>query len=322
MDIRFLDIIERDIDMLILEEFVASQEFANIFLSKIGMSDAKVVAVEHSKTDAELGESDITVIVQANNKKYGLLIEDKIDAVAQPDQCKRYFERGKRGIEHRDYESFDVFIVAPEKYLMNNEEAANYSFKVKYEELLSYFKAKDDARSLFKASQIEQAINHQKTEYKVVEVSSVTDFWNKYIDFQEANYAHLSSVNSKGPKGARSTWPTYRTVHKDVTIVHKTEKGYVDLSFRGGYKNIHLLATFLEENVGDYKGLGLSIEQASSSAVLRKKLSSVDVRQPFESQQAEIDEAFRAVDLLNDIALRLEVNALQKILHSDNEEVK
>ena len=316
MSIKFLDIIERDIDILILEEFISSQAFANIFLSRIGMSDVDVVDVEHSKTDAELGESDITVIVQGANKKHGLLIEDKIDAVAQPDQCKRYFERGERGVKNGDYESFDVFIVAPEKYLMNNEEAAKYPIKVRYEELLSYFKAQDDARSLFKASQIEQAISHQKTEYKVVEVSSVTEFWNKYIDFQELNYAHLSSVNSKGPKGARSTWPTYRTVHKDVTIVHKTEKGFVDLSFRGGYKNIHLLATFLEESEGNLKTLGLSIEQASNSAVLRKKISPIDVMMPFESQQVEIEKAFQVIDMLNDIALRLDVAKLHDILHS------
>lgn len=243
MNFKFLDIIERDIDMLILEEVVSSQEFANIFFAKVGLSNATIVSVEHSKTDIELGESDITIIVQIADKKHCLLIEDKIDAVAQPEQCKRYFQRGELGIKTEEYDSFDVFIVAPEKYLIHDEEASKYPNKVSYEEMVAYFKNKIDIRSKFKLTQLEQAIYSQKSGYKVVEVSSVTDFWNKYIDYQEEFYPQLISVNNRGPKGARSTWPTYKTVHKEVTIVHKTEKGYVDLSFRGAYDKIPALVS-------------------------------------------------------------------------------
>ena len=126
--------------MLILEEMALSQEFADIFLSKVGLSGAKVVEVEHSKMDVELGETDITVIVQNGDSKHGLLIEDKIDAIAQPEQCKRYDERGKLGVKNNDYDSYDVFIVAPQKYITDNEEASKYSNKVLYEELVNYNK--------------------------------------------------------------------------------------------------------------------------------------------------------------------------------------
>ena len=40
------------------------------------------------------GESDITVIVESPDKRIGLLIEDKIDAIDMPEQPERYKIRG------------------------------------------------------------------------------------------------------------------------------------------------------------------------------------------------------------------------------------
>ncbi len=314
MGIKFLDVIERDIDILILEEIVFSQKFADIFLSKVGLSGAKVIEVEHSKTDIELGETDITVIVQNGGKKHGLLIEDKIDAIAQPEQCKRYDDRGKLGVKNNDYDSYDVFIVAPEKYLKDNDEAMKYPNKVLYEELVKYFSGKTDVRSKFKLVQLEQAISHQRTGYKVVEVASVTRFWNNYIDYQNEKYGRLMSLNNKGPKGAKSTWFTYKTVHKDVTIVHKTEKGYVDLSFRGGNGKIDKLVKWFEDDIENFKESGMTVETAGKSAVLRIKVSKVDVFDEFDKYIDNVDEGLKAVEKFNEIALHLNQRKLQDIL--------
>lgn len=47
--------------------------------------DYIVSEVYLSKADKD-GESDITVIIESSGIKYGLLIEDKIDAIAMPEQ--------------------------------------------------------------------------------------------------------------------------------------------------------------------------------------------------------------------------------------------
>ncbi len=78
MEFKFLDVMERDIDYIIMEEFVSSKQFANIFLSKIGLTDSEILLLEHSKTDVELGESDITIIVKNGDVKHGLLIENSL----------------------------------------------------------------------------------------------------------------------------------------------------------------------------------------------------------------------------------------------------
>lgn len=124
----FSDVSERDMDLLFLEEFVSSEEFLHIFLSKISLENANICSVEQSKTDVQFGESDMTVIVEKGSIKYGLLIEDKIDAIAMPNQSGRYMERGELGKKNGDYEQFFVFIVAPESYLQQNDEAKKYPY--------------------------------------------------------------------------------------------------------------------------------------------------------------------------------------------------
>lgn len=159
MKILFKDLSERDMDMLFLEEFACSSEFCELFLSKIGINkDFSLISMEHSKMDYELGESDMTIIFEIEGKRHALLIEDKIDAIAMPNQSARYMKRGDKGIAKGYYDSYSVFIVAPESYLDSNAESQKYPNTVTYEEVLNYFKGMKDARSEFKVSQITQAI--------------------------------------------------------------------------------------------------------------------------------------------------------------------
>ena len=93
------NISEHDIDVAISHLFILDKDFAKLFVD----ADCEVNSVEISKADSSLGESDITVVVNSNSKKIGILIEDKIDAVAMPRQPERYEERGKKGIENGEF---------------------------------------------------------------------------------------------------------------------------------------------------------------------------------------------------------------------------
>lgn len=74
---RFNDVSERDMNFLFLEEIVSSPDFAGIFLSKVGKGGATVLEIENSKTDAEFGESDMTVIFSAGGKNMHCLSKIK-----------------------------------------------------------------------------------------------------------------------------------------------------------------------------------------------------------------------------------------------------
>ena len=70
MNIKIDTTLERDIDLLILEEFISNPEFASIFLKAVGISDAYTIETAiHSKMDAELGESDIVFVLNINGKR-------------------------------------------------------------------------------------------------------------------------------------------------------------------------------------------------------------------------------------------------------------
>lgn len=65
--------------------------------------DFTVDTVAHSVT-TEDGESDIEVTLIIENKKVAFLIEDKIDAAAQPEQADRYTTRGRKAVKSGMYD--------------------------------------------------------------------------------------------------------------------------------------------------------------------------------------------------------------------------
>ena len=109
---------ERDMDLLFSNALASDPGFLSLFVSKAGITciNPIVTDVIISKTETRLGESDITLHLDLDGKKYGFLIEDKIDAINMPDQYRRYVRRGERGVQRGDYDRFEVFIVCPAKY--------------------------------------------------------------------------------------------------------------------------------------------------------------------------------------------------------------
>ena len=103
MIIQFDGIYERDMDLLFMRKLAQDKAFLRRFflmgeeLSAKGYdkADFSIEKVAHSVT-TEDGESDIEAVLLIEGKKVALLIEDKIDAVAMPDQAARYSLRGKK----------------------------------------------------------------------------------------------------------------------------------------------------------------------------------------------------------------------------------
>ena len=126
MNLIFDKIEERDIDFIVMRAFMEIPVFSSLFLDKIDYQSGEVIHIQHSYMDNEFGESDITVIMNVEHKKIGLLIENKIDAQAMSQQYFRYVQRGKKGIAEGKYDDFAVFIIAPQSYLESNHEAKKY----------------------------------------------------------------------------------------------------------------------------------------------------------------------------------------------------
>lgn len=81
-----------------------------MFLEKtdLPVSDYALKELFLSKMDKD-GESDITVVIEMEGRRYALLIEDKIDALAMPDQQFRYTTRGDKVIAKQEYDEYRDF---------------------------------------------------------------------------------------------------------------------------------------------------------------------------------------------------------------------
>lgn len=235
-------ITERDMDILFLEEFASSKTFANLFFSQIGVFDYEIEKVIHSQhfsgegiiveeagRETSRGESDMTILYRHEGSLHALLIEDKINACAQPNQYQRYVNRGNEAIRHNEYSSYHIFLVAPEQYI-GSSLASDYPLTVSYEEILLYFRNQNTERSAFKSSLITKAIDKERTSY-VIQVPSqkVMDFYDSYIDYVNNNYKAFYIETSKGAQhGSKSSWIVFSTKYPDIKIKHKTRSS-VDL---------------------------------------------------------------------------------------------
>lgn len=316
IDCFFSDVSEHDMDMLILEEFACSSDFLHIFSDLAGLGEAKVLSVHSSKTDVALGESDITVIVNDGGIKIGLLIEDKIDAPAMPKQAERYFLRGQKGIEQKDYEKFFVYIVAPRKYLSQNAEAKQYSYQVEYEQILSYFEDLNDSRSIFKIQQIKHAIEKQKTGYQVEADPTVTEFWRKYSEYQKENFPSLWLIYNGEVKGANAIWPRFRTVVEKLYILHKTETGTVDLTFDNCASKIVDIEHLLSNTLGDYLSQGFTVQRTGKSAAVRLNVPILNLHNSFEEQLEAIDQCFASIQKLFDVVKQLNAERIELFFYN------
>ena len=299
--------------MLFMEEFSCSERFLSIFTDAAGLNNASVLSLEQSKTDAALGESDMTVIVESAGQKIGLLIENKIDAAAMPEQSARYVMRGQKGIERGDYDKFCIFIIAPEKYLSQNKEAQKYPYRIEYEAVLKYFESINDPRSDFKIQQIKHAIEKQKSGYQVEEDIAVTSFWAEYAKFQKVHYPDVYFIYNSEVKGAKARWPRFNTVIDRLYIHHKTETGTVDLVFDGCADKITSIEKLLAHTVCDYTKEGYIIRPVGRSAAVRLYVPKLDLHRPFDEQQSEVAVGLAAVKKLSDLVKLFDRKDIQDI---------
>lgn len=226
MKFRFNGVSERDMDLLFLEEFAVNKDFLSLFIHKIEGTDLanyKVVSEEVSFVDAALGESDLTIILERDGHKVALLVEDKINAVAQPRQYERYVERGNKGVQEKLYDAFYVFLIAPAEYFTGNESAQKYSLKVTYEECRDLFQNSTDARSELKCQQLTEAIELGHKPYSKIVDETSTTFWDGYVRYMQTHYPDIELKSKVREKSKNGDWPTYKTSldMKTVYIHHK-----------------------------------------------------------------------------------------------------
>ena len=297
---------ERDMDLLFVESVLTDPGFCCLLLNKTDLKGKqfKIISAELSKSDSELGESDITVVIDTDGEKFGLLIEDKIDAIAMPEQHSRYIKRGKKGIKTDEYHDFRVFIFCPEKYYQNNDEAKLYEHLLTYEECKDYFDSKNDPLSVFRSKQIEQAITKAKKPSAVNVNEKANSFLKQYIHYQKENYPALDLSTKEDRNG---WWTDYRTELGSVYINHKIQEGFVDLTFLKASDKIDR-AKIIADWARQHKISDATVIKTKKSAMIRIHVPKLDIIKGFELvDKDELNQCFDAIQELTDFANIVEI---------------
>ena len=289
-------IAERDIDLLLMEEFESGSGFLEWFIgvtARWPTEGLEVLGAWHSVSN-EHGESDVLVLVgEPGGGRLALLIENKVDAPPQPEQAQRYERRGSAGVEAGIWQRFATCIVAPQRYLGAAANAAGYQTRVSYEDVAEWMRGNlpPGRRTEFKRHLILAAIEQQRRGYAPKLDAVVTRFFTDYWELAESLFPELHFSNS-GPRPAGSTWAEFRppTLPKGRSIMHKVTEGYVDLQFAGLGGRVEELSALNPLLLRD----GVNFVRATKSAALRIQVPPMDVQEDFAAHRVSAMAALKA----------------------------
>ncbi len=282
---------ERDIDLLILEEFISSRKFQKLFLDLVLLKDKslKFIQAQRSVTDST-GESDLEVTFEdKNNNRYILLIENKVNANFQKEQLNRYVKRGENYIKHSKAIAFNTILVAPQSYY--NNDLKGFDFRINYEKIVDYFSSNHELgeRKKYKILLLNSAIEKSTSGYQMEADASVTNFWKDYWELS-LDAAKEFYMDEPGNKPSSSSFIYFRNVHlpKDIDFVHKVTHGYFDLQFKGMGNDI----SKMREKYSDFLQDNMKIVKAGKSASIRISVPKLSLADTVESQKEKVIQCF------------------------------
>lgn len=267
---------ERDIDLLILEEFYCSPEFRKWFLNKIKLKESNFKSGKHSVVHPIFGESDLEIDVG----NWKLLIENKIDAALQKEQDERYKKRGDEYVQNKECENYKTILISPKKYL---KRAAKFDKTITYEELMRFLNS-NSKRGKYKAQIIKQGIEQAKRGYVLIPDNTVTAFWKNYYQTVQSFAPELNMKDpSKKPAGSDFVYfnPGFP---RNIKLVHKLAHGKVDLQ----YKDIDFNTT----------PPGTLKSKAGKSRVIRFNVPKINTSESFIEQEEQVRQGIEAAKVL------------------------
>jgi hypothetical protein len=288
---------ERDIDLLLAEEFSVSPAFATWFLNQTSSFSgvpAEVVDVYVSRSDTT-GESDLVVIFekQDGDSRFALHIEDKIDAPLQPEQEIRYRLRAEAEIRQSVYSAFEVILCSPEEYALVHPEASNFDAFVSYESVSEFLGSQDanDLRSAYRATFIATAAKKSSNTWTQENDPVTNALWRAAFQIATTEFPDLEMQPPNFTKG--QTWVTFRpldmpTQPRRVCINAKCDRGYMDLTFST------CLARLFAPLVTPILGSEMYVQQTGKAAAIRIEVPSFKICEPDDAVLTKVRGAFEA----------------------------
>ncbi|CAM5179457.1 hypothetical protein [Alishewanella longhuensis] len=299
----YLNISERDVDLLLLEELLVSEPFAIWFVSAIKQqpSSITIIGAWHSVSDALLGESDLIIkFTSEAGVIEAILLENKIDAIAQTEQGYRYNMRGVKGITQNEWAAFITCLLAPQSYLDRNTEP--YDVEISYEQVIAFFQKNADIRSQYRAAFLQEAVEKNRRGYQSVVCLRMTEFAAAYLNFVASNHPELNPEIAK-PRAAGHDWIHFYPFpnQKNIVIVHQIRGQRIKVIYHRQLSRYDEIV----DKFADAVDLPLDVKPSGKSVTVSTEAPFIDLaNSTFEQVKEQIRQAINSALIIKNYLIR------------------
>lgn len=297
MNVRLKGVAERDIDLLLLEEFVASEAFLAWFLTRLGLEGVPTLIDAARSVKTSNGESDLEITARLADRQVCVLIENKIYAPLQPSQAKRYLARAELYRQTGTHDLVTTVLVAPEKYVRADQERRGFDHSICYEDVLEWFVSSDVAssRSIYKRALLSAAISRGVSGWINTPNVATTAFWHSYWELA-CSLAPELYMPEPSDKPAISGFIRFAPIDlpSGITLIHKAPYGHVDLQFSASSDRLDELRAKYNPHLGE----GMRVEQAGKSVVVRISVTRIQLETPLSLSKTAVRESIIAAKRL------------------------
>ena len=279
---------ERDVDMLLMEEFHTNDDFVVWFCGQLGLDRVSFAGAWHSVSDTD-GETDLLLRVLHNEKRIGVLIENKVSAPEQDLQAERYHLRGIRSREEGKLDGYLTVMCAPKRYLDSLSPDSSYQHRIAYERIAEWFGKIDGRRAAWRHQVMLDAIEQERRGYIMVVNATTTAFHGEYWQHLRNRHPRIQMARPD-KRGSKSNWIIMKGIDfpKGVHIHHKFDQQVIELGF-----NNHSVADILAAK-SDWPE-DIAIVQKGKTASVAIRVPAIEMKLGVPAQITQIEEALKTV---------------------------
>jgi len=279
---------ERDIDLLLMEEFQICDDFVAWFCSEIGLGPVSPAGAWHSVSDTD-GETDLLLRVVKDGRRVGVLIENKIAAPEQDLQAERYHLRGIRSREAGKLDDYVTVMCASQRYLDSLRSDSVYQHRLPYERIAEWFMRRNGRREAWRCQVMLEAIEQGRRGYTMTVNATITAFHLSYWEHLRQRHPRLQMARPD-KRGNKSNWIIMRGVNfpKGVQIHHKIDQQVIELGFNS--RSIEEILAVKADWPDD-----IAVVQKGKTASLAIRVPPLDMKLGVQAQITAIEEALQAV---------------------------
>lgn len=215
--LTFSHAMERDIDVLLVEELKCSPAFATWFVKAavgdagvpLPFSSAKIVHSKRRMMNRREIDIEVGLLNEAGGSAGVVFVENKLDTVEQPGQAESYREEAEHLVGLGVHPRAITVLTCPSGYAASHAAfAAKFDAVVSYEDVREFLAQRAStetgeiaARLTHRADLIRQAITKGRRPYDVVVSAPVSEFWSMYNTLCAEHFPRLKP----GPALRRAT---------------------------------------------------------------------------------------------------------------------